>query len=64
MPYREQAAELLAAWRAAERALESAMDKSPEREAIEREIERLRREYHRLVDLQRNAHGPPLPDEP
>jgi hypothetical protein len=64
MPYRQQAAELLAEWRAAERALEAAIDGSAEREGLQFEVERLRREYNLLVDLQRDAHGPPLPEEP
>lgn len=64
MPYREQAAELLAEWRAAERALEAAIDGSAELEGLQFEVERLRREYNRLVGLQRDAHGPPLPEEP
>jgi hypothetical protein len=64
MPYREQAAELLARWRAAERALEAAREGSAEQESIQAEIERLRHEYHELVDRQRDAHGVPLPEEP
>jgi hypothetical protein len=64
MPYRQQAEELLAAWRAAERALGAEPEGSPEHARIQREIERLRAEYHRLVDLQREVHGPPLPEEP
>ena len=64
MPYRQQAADLLARWRAAERALDAALEGSSEREAIQAEIDDLRSEYHHLVDLQREAHGPPLPEEP
>jgi hypothetical protein len=64
MPYREQAAELLARWRAAERALEAALQDGSKRDAIQAEIDQLRSEYHRLVDLQSHTSGPRLPDEP
>jgi hypothetical protein len=64
MPYRQRAAEILAAWRAAERAREETAEGTPERESIDHEIDRLRREYHDLIDLQRTVHGPPIPEEP
>ena len=64
MPYRQQAAELLARWRAAERALAEALEGGAEWDAIQAEIDQLRSEYHKLIDLQREAHGPPLPQEP
>jgi hypothetical protein len=64
MPYREQAAEVLARWRAAERAFEAAMQGSAEQAAIQVDIDTLRIEYNRLVNLQRGAMGPPLSEEP
>ena len=64
MPYRQRAAEILAAWRAAERTREETAEGTSERESIDREIDRLRTEYHDLVDLQRKSHGPPIPEDP
>jgi hypothetical protein len=64
MPYREQAAELLARWRAAERALEAAREGNAEQDTIRAEIERLRTAYQELINRQRDAGGVSIPREP
>jgi hypothetical protein len=64
MPYRQRAAAILADWRAAERARDATAKGSPERRALDREIERLRAAYNELMDLQRSVKGPPIPEDP
>jgi hypothetical protein len=63
MPFQRLAEEVLAQWRAAERDLAAL---ATEEERLQGEIERLRTEYHRLIDLATVAHRPvppPLPED-
>ena len=65
MPYQREARVVLAAWREAERDLERAAPGSPEEESLNADIERMRTEYLRLIELARAAHRPeptPLDD--
>jgi hypothetical protein len=64
MPYQRLAEEVLAQWRAAERDLDAV---AAEAERLHGEIDRLRAEYNRLIDLATVAHRPvppPLPEDP
>ncbi len=63
MPYQRLAQEVLAQWRAAERDLVSV---AAEAERLQGEIERLRAEYHRLIEEAMAADRPvppPFPDD-
>lgn len=62
MPYQSLAHAILADWRSAERDL-ATLDEAPERKRLERQVERLRHEYHRLAfEAARNMQ--PLPEFP
>jgi hypothetical protein len=66
MPFQRDALVVLAAWREAERELERAAPGSPEEESLNADIERMRTEYRRLIELAREAHRPeppPLDDQ-
>jgi hypothetical protein len=52
VPFRQQIADILAAWRTAERRHEAAAEGSAEREAAAADVARLRDEYQRMVQLQ------------
>jgi len=55
VPYQQQIADILAAWRLAERRLDAAPEASAERKAAAAEVARLRDEYQRMVRLQTGA---------
>ena len=60
VPYQQQIADILAAWRAAERRRDAAPEANAERKAAAPDVARLRDEYQRMVELQTGAvgHGP------
>jgi len=55
VPYQQQIADILAAWRAAERWRDGSPKGSAERETAAAEVARLRDEYQRMVQLQTGA---------
>ncbi len=61
MSPREEAEEILAAWRAAERRRARARAGSAERRAAEAEAERLREAYHRHVETELSADRVSVP---
>ena len=60
MPYRRATEDVLARWRKAERLLLDIVDDTPEAEALRAEAERLRNEFHALVDVAAKAEPPAL----
>jgi len=63
VPYQQQIADILAAWRAAERRRDATPEASAEREAAHVEVVRLRDEYQRVVQLQAAAISPDPADD-
>jgi hypothetical protein len=60
VPYQQQIADILAAWRKAERRRDATSEGSAEREVAAAEVARLRDEYQRVVRLQTAAIPPDL----
>jgi ubiquinone biosynthesis protein UbiJ len=61
MPFQREAEAILEEWRAVQRELEAADPASPEANHLRAEAARLSDVYQRLVQMQRDTGGSPLP---
>lgn len=64
MPYQRQGEIVLAMWRAVERLIDAEPDGAPVDPLLRAEADRLRDEYHALIEAARARHRPELPPFP